>query len=103
MNASFSKIAMTKPESPSQPATAKPQTDAGRASSLPKSLVDDLVCPLTRSKLVVDGDDLLATVGGLRYTVRDGIPIMLIDEATLPPGVASLDEFKKKFAQHIPA
>jgi uncharacterized protein len=94
---------MTQTASNTKTSASTSQPEAGRASSLSPALVDVLVCPLTRSKLVVDGDDLLATVGGLRYTVRDGIPIMLIDEATLPPGVANLDEFKKKFAQHIPA
>lgn len=95
---------MTQPVSVDQSVKSlQTQPESGRASSLDPELVKVLVCPLTRSKLVIDGDDLLATVGGLRYTVRDGIPIMLIDEATLPPGVASLDEFKQKFAQQIPA
>jgi len=61
-----------------------------------------LRCPLTRSPLELRGDELVATVGGLRYPIRDGIPILLIDEAALPQGVASLDEFKQKFADHIP-
>lgn len=62
-----------------------------------------LRCPLTRSPLQLQGDELVATLGGLRYPIRDGIPILLIDEATLPQGVASLDEFKQKFAGQIPA
>jgi hypothetical protein len=33
-------------------------------------------------------------VGGLAYPVRDGIPVMLIEEAKLPAGVSSLDELK---------
>ena len=59
-------------------------------------------CPLTRSPLEQRGDELIAQVGGLRYPIRDGIPILLIDEATLPEGVASLDELKQKFADQIP-
>lgn len=62
-----------------------------------------LRCPLTRSPLELQGEELVATVGGLRYPIRDGIPILLIDEATLPEGIASLDEFKQKFAGQIPA
>lgn len=62
-----------------------------------------LVCPLTRSPLTLEGQHLVATVGGLRYPVRDGIPIMLVEEAQLPAGVSSLDEFKRKFASQIPA
>ena len=68
----------------------------------PKSLDGDLLallrCPLTHSKLRQEGDFLIAEIGGLRYPVRDGIPVMLIEEAQLPPGVNSLDNFKKQFA-----
>ena len=38
---------------------------------------------------------LIAEVGGLAYPVRDGIPVMLIEEAKLPAGVSSLDELKR--------
>jgi len=62
-----------------------------------------LRCPLTRSKLRQEGDFLIAEVGGLAYPVRDGIPVMLIEEAKLPQGIASLDEFKQRFADQIPA
>lgn len=60
-------------------------------------LMKRLVCPQTRSPLRLEGDELVGTVGGLRYPIRDGIPILLVDEAKLPPGVASLDEFKKQY------
>lgn len=66
-------------------------------------LLKMLVCPLTRSPLLLEGEELVGGVGGLRYPIRDGIPILLIDEAKLPAGVASLDEFKKKFAGQIPS
>ncbi|MBI1337838.1 MAG: Trm112 family protein [Phycisphaera sp.] len=69
-------------------------------------LLSILVCPLTRSPLREEGNELVATKPegqGLRYPIRNNIPVMLIEEAKLPQGVASLDEFKKKFAQHIPA
>ena len=56
-----------------------------------------LRCPLTRSKLRQEGDWLIAETGGLRYPVRDGIPVMLIEEAQLPSGVSSLDELKQKY------
>ncbi len=61
-----------------------------------------LRCPLTRSPLTQEGDELVAEVGGLRYPIRDGIPILLIDEAKLPEGISSLDEFKQKYAEQIP-
>jgi hypothetical protein len=61
-----------------------------------------LRCPLTRSPLRVEGEFLVAEVGGLRYPVRDGFPVMLIEEAKLPDGIKTLDEFKKRFAGQIP-
>ena len=70
-------------------------------STLDPELLKILVCPLTRSPLRQEGDELVASVGGLRYPIRDGIPILLIDEAKLPTGVASLDEFKSKFRDQI--
>ncbi len=65
-------------------------------------LLEILVCPLTRSKLRREGDELVAEVGGLRYPIRDGIPVLLADAAKLPEGVASLEEFKQKHQEHIP-
>jgi len=58
-------------------------------------------CPVTHSRLRLEGDWLIAETGGLRYPIRDGIPILLADEAVLPPGVASLDEIRKQFS--VPA
>ena len=57
---------------------------------------DVIVCPLTHSPLVREDDELVAQIGGLRFPIRDGIPVLLIDEATLPDGVSSLDELKAK-------
>lgn len=65
-------------------------------------LVKMLRCPLTRSRLTLEGDFLVAEVGGLRYPVRDGIPVMLAEEAQLPSCVTSLDDFKQKFKSQIP-
>ena len=72
-------------------------------SVIDPELLKILVCPLTHSPLRREGEELVATVGGLRYPIRNNIPIMLIDEAALPAGVTSLDEFKKKFADKIPS
>ena len=63
-----------------------------------QALLDILVCPLTRSKLRMEGEFLIAEVGGLRYPIKDGIPVLLVDQATLPEGYKSLEEFKAKFA-----
>jgi uncharacterized protein len=70
--------------------------------SLDPELLQILVCPLTRSRLRQEGDYLVGETGGLRYPIRDGIPVLLVDQAQLPPGIASLDEFKRKFKDSIP-
>ncbi|MEM1212177.1 MAG: Trm112 family protein [Planctomycetota bacterium] len=71
---------------------------------LDPDLLRILVCPLTRSPLRQDGEALVAerpSGSGLRYPVRDGIPILLIEEAELPEGIASLDAFRERFASEI--
>ncbi|MGI4878480.1 MAG: Trm112 family protein [Janthinobacterium lividum] len=42
-----------------------------------------LVCPLTRSSLRYDraAGELVSDSAGLAYPIRDGVPIMLIEEA----------------------
>ncbi len=84
--------------------TDKVERDADRDGDqvIDPELLDLLICPLTRSPLTQEGDALVGQVGGLRYPIRNGIPVMLIEEAAMPDGVADLDEFKRKFADQIP-
>jgi hypothetical protein len=46
-------------------------------------LLEILVCPLTKSTLRYDraAQELISVEAGLAYPIRDGIPIMLVDEA----------------------
>lgn len=46
-------------------------------------LLEILVCPLTKGPLRYDEErqELVSEQAGLAYPIRDGIPIMLIDEA----------------------
>lgn len=46
-------------------------------------LLEILVCPLTKGPLNYDADaqELISERAGLAYPIRDGIPIMLPDEA----------------------
>ena len=46
-------------------------------------LLKILVCPLTRQKLRFDADrrELVSDAAGLAYPVRDGVPVMLPEEA----------------------
>jgi uncharacterized protein YbaR (Trm112 family) len=46
-------------------------------------LLEMLVCPLTRGTLLYDPlrNELISAKAGLAFPIRDGIPIMLVDEA----------------------
>ena len=66
-------------------------------NTIDPELLTILRCPITHSALRQDGDFLIAEIGGLAYPVRDGIPVMLAEEAKLPSGFSSLDEFKQRF------
>lgn len=46
-----------------------------------KRLLDILVCPATKGKLVLKGDELWSRSAGLAYPVTDGIPHMVESEA----------------------
>jgi uncharacterized protein YbaR (Trm112 family) len=65
---------------------------------LDEETISLLRCPVTGSRLQLAGDCLVGEVGGLRYPVRDGIPVLLSEEAALPIGFESLDAFRKRFA-----
>lgn len=54
------------------------------ASNAPDpQLLEILVCPVTKKPLRYDAEaqELISEEAGLAYPVRDGIPIMLVDEA----------------------
>jgi uncharacterized protein YbaR (Trm112 family) len=46
-------------------------------------LLEILVCPATKGPLLYDREaqELISLQAGVAYPIRDGIPIMLIDEA----------------------
>jgi len=52
-----------------------------------KELMDILVCPVCKKPLVQKDDGTSLKCGECRrvYPVRDNIPIMLVDEATIDP------------------
>ena len=51
--------------------------------SLDPELLEILVCPLTKGTLSYDqkAQELISEQAGLAFPIRDGIPIMLADEA----------------------
>ena len=73
------------------------------SNTIDPHLLTILRCPLTRSRLRQEGDFLISEIGGLAYPVRDGIPVMLVEEALLPSGITTLDDFKQRYADQIPS
>ncbi|HEX4053743.1 MAG TPA: Trm112 family protein [Tepidisphaeraceae bacterium] len=72
------------------------------ADSMPMQVLDEetlsiLRCPVTRGKLKLENGVLIGEIGGLRYPVRNGIPVLLAEEATLPAGIESLEAFRERF------
>ncbi len=61
------------------------QTSSAPASSAPvdPKLLELLVCPVTKGPLSYDRarNELVSEKAGLAFPIRDGIPIMLVDEA----------------------
>jgi len=48
-----------------------------------RGLLESLVCPATRGPLDYDParSELISKAAGLAFPIRDGVPILLIDEA----------------------
>lgn len=51
--------------------------------TISQELLDILACPACKADVRLEGDKIICTQKscGLRYPIRDGIPIMLIEEA----------------------
>jgi hypothetical protein len=60
-----------------------PASDGGTAAPVDPKLLEILVCPLTKGPLRYDREaqELISDRARLAYPIRDGIPIMLVDEA----------------------
>jgi uncharacterized protein len=54
-----------------------------RPAPIDPRLLEILVCPVTKEPLIYDREagELISRKAGLAYPIRDGIPIMLPDEA----------------------
>ncbi len=59
------------------------QTASKGQSGVDPKLLEILVCPVTKGPLEYDAEagELISRQAGLAYPIRDGIPIMLADEA----------------------
>lgn len=81
----------TNPNTPSHPASDASTQPASPSPSAPEraghtvdpKLLEILVCPLTKGPLEYDAErqELISRSAKLAYPIRDGIPIMLPEEA----------------------
>ncbi len=64
--------------------------DGGGGIMIDKELLEILACPKCKAEVRLDeaAQRIICTspTCGLRYPIRDGIPVMLIDEAEAPGG-----------------
>jgi hypothetical protein len=53
------------------------------SAAFDERLLELLVCPATRTKLRYDAEaqELVSDEAGVAYPIRDGVPVMLIEEA----------------------
>ena len=49
-----------------------------------KKLLEILACPSCKSDVKLENEKIVCTKCGLRYPVKDDIPVMLIEEAEKP-------------------
>jgi len=59
-----------------------------------KKLLEILVCPVCKGKLVYrkDAGELICKVDRLAFPIRDGIPVMLVEEARELPADEEVDD-----------
>jgi uncharacterized protein YbaR (Trm112 family) len=59
-----------------------------------KDLLDILRCPLdpSRAKLLLDGNRLVCERCALGFKIKDGFPILIVEEAVLPKGCESISQ-----------
>jgi uncharacterized protein YbaR (Trm112 family) len=60
-------------------------------SGLDPWMLERLVCPVSRTPLRYDeaAQELISDAAGLAYPIRDGVPVMLVEEARPTDGAAT--------------
>jgi uncharacterized protein len=54
-----------------------------KEETVPQELLDILVCPVDKARVHLQSNKLVCEQCGRAYPVRDGIPIMLVEEAEM--------------------
>ena len=59
-----------------------------------QDLLEILRCPMdpSHTRLTLEGDRLLCQRCALRFPIKDGFPVLIVEEAELPPGCESLSQ-----------
>jgi uncharacterized protein len=57
-------------------------------------LLEILRCPMSpsRTRLRLEGDNLVCERCALKFKIRDGFPVLVVEEAELPPRCESLSD-----------
>ena len=81
----------------SEPAPKKesgpgPETEFPETQGIHPDLLKILVCPMAHAELKLENGELVCSRCGPRFRIEDGIPIMLIEEAKLPEGIARIED-----------
>ena len=58
-------------------------TETGGGTAVDPRLLEILVCPISKRQLIYDraAGELISETARLAFPIRDGVPIMLVDEA----------------------
>ena len=66
-------------------------------------LLDHLRCPAGKGPLVQRDERLVCASCGLAFPIRDGIPVLRLEEAALPEGVDSLEALRCAPRENAPS
>ncbi len=62
---------------------------AAAPQELDEEFLSLLACPVCKTSVRREGDRLICSTCGRSYPIRDGIPVMLVEEAEMPPAGAA--------------
>lgn len=59
-----------------------------------------LRCPIGKSPLEIEDENLICTMCGVVFPVKNGIPVLMADEAKFPEGVNNISELNCMKGKH---
>jgi uncharacterized protein YbaR (Trm112 family) len=61
-----------------------------------QDLLDILRCPLdpSHTRLTLEEDRLICQRCALKFKIKDGFPVLVVEEAEYPPGCESLEQLR---------